>query len=176
MANQANFPPFKSDNHFRIIKTHRHVPLGREEGKTGSSRDGSMGRKTNSPPPCNCQESHESTLSWRVLSTAAQRLKRPLAFGPLNRQEGSEVSKSTRKNCNVHTSGTWSFESSPTEFLPFYMNPGGWRIRPRSPIKSAQIELPIVGAGLGHVQTSSAFSAKVNRRIGAERRVLCHQR
>ena len=54
--------------------------------------------------------------------------------------------------------------------------PGGWHIRPRSPIKSAQIELPIVGAGLGHVQTSSAFSAKVNRRIGAERRVLCHQR
>ena len=123
MANQANFPPFKSDNRFRIIKTHRHAPLGREEGKTGSSRDGSMGLKTNSPPPCNCQESHKSTLSWRVLATAAQRWKRPLAFGPLNRQEGSEVSKSTRKNCNVHTSGTWSFESSPTEFLPFYMNP-----------------------------------------------------
>ena len=54
--------------------------------------------------------------------------------------------------------------------------PGGWRGRPRSPIKSAQIELPIVGAGLGHVQTSSPFSAKVNNRIRAERGVLCHQR
>ena len=137
MANQANFPPFKSDNHFRIIKTHRHVPLGREEGKTGSSRDGSMGRKINSPPPCNCQESHESTLSWRVLSTAAQRWKRPLAFWPLNHQEGSEVSKSTRKNCNVHTSGTWSFESSPTEFLPFYTYMNPWWLAHPTPISIA---------------------------------------
>ena len=88
MANQANFPPFKSDNRFRIVKVHRHAPLGHEEGKTGSSHDGLMGRKTVSPPPRNCQESHKSTLPWRVFSHCCSALETATCFWTLEPSRG----------------------------------------------------------------------------------------